>query len=111
MALSDRTSAGVIRVVQNLSLEKPSTKFAEGIVKKITPGKTLVVLGDGRTTPGVPTPLEKCFRNLPYVKALQVEGLNVKDILWSDYLLVDERALPKIWQRLEFPVRRRVNGE
>ena len=105
MALKDRTDGDAVKVVRGMEVEKPSTRYALEVVRRFGDGKTLVVLGDGRPAKGVPSPLEKSFRNLEKVKALQVEGLNVRDILNSDQVLIDERAVERIWERLRYPVR------
>jgi len=42
----------------------------------------------------------RSFRNLPYLKVLPVEGLNVYDILWADHLVITKPSLEKIYERL-----------
>ena len=82
-ALSAKAEAGAIRVLESLSLEKPSTKAMHSLLQGVgAQGKALVVL------PGRDEVLEKSVRNLPQVRILTVQGLNVYDILKADTLIM-----------------------
>jgi len=82
-ALSAKAEAGAIRVLESLSLEKPSTKAMHSLLQGVgARGKALVVL------PGRDEVLEKSVRNLPQVRILTVQGLNVYDILKADTLIM-----------------------
>jgi large subunit ribosomal protein L4 len=82
-ALSAKAEAGAIRVLESLSLEKPSTKAMRSLLQGVgAQGKALVVL------PGRDEVLEKSVRNLPHVRILTVQGLNVYDILKADTLIM-----------------------
>ncbi|RME09512.1 MAG: 50S ribosomal protein L4, partial [Aquificota bacterium] len=74
----------------------PRTKKAVELLKKlgIDGEKVLVVL------PQKEEVAYKSFRNLPYVRVLPVEGLNVYDMLWADKLLLTAQSLEKIYERL-----------
>jgi large subunit ribosomal protein L4 len=82
-ALSAKAQAGALRVLESLSLEKPSTKAMRSLLKGLgAQGKALVVL------PGRDEVMEKSVRNLPEVRVLTVQGLNVYDILKADTLIM-----------------------
>ncbi len=97
MALSLKAKENNLLLVDSLDLgEVPKTKRAVEVLKNlgIYPQKVLVVL------PQKEEVIYKSFRNLPYVRVLPVEGLNVYDILWADKLLITSQALEKIYERL-----------
>ena len=82
-ALTSKAQAGAIRVLESLSLERPSTKAMVGLLKGAgVAGKALVVL------PARDETLEKSARNLPAVRVLTVQGLNVYDVLRADTLVL-----------------------
>jgi large subunit ribosomal protein L4 len=82
-ALTAKAKAGAIRLLESLSLEKPSTKAMQSLLQGVgARGKALVVL------PGRDEVLEKSVRNLPEVRILTVQGLNVYDILRADTLIM-----------------------
>jgi len=82
-ALTAKAQAGAIRLLESLSLEKPSTKAMRSLLQGVgAQGKALVVL------PGRDEVLEKSVRNLPQVRILTVQGLNVYDILKADTLIM-----------------------
>ncbi|QID32960.1 50S ribosomal protein L4 [Pampinifervens florentissimum] len=97
MALSLKAKENNLLLVDSLDLgDVPKTKKAIEVLKNlgIYPQKVLVVL------PQKEEVIYKSFRNLPYVRVLPVEGLNVYDILWADKLLITSQALEKIYERL-----------
>ncbi len=97
MALSLKAKENNLLLVDSLDLgDVPKTKKAIEVLKNlgIYPQKVLVVL------PQKEEVIYKSFRNLPYVRVLPVEGLNVYDILWADKLLITSPALEKIYERL-----------
>jgi len=82
-ALTTKAQAGAIRVLESLSLERPNTKAMAGLLKGAgVAGKALVVL------PARDETLEKSARNLPAVRVLTVQGLNVYDVLNADTLVL-----------------------
>ncbi len=97
MALSLKAKENNLLLVDSLDLgDVPKTKKAIEVLKNLGlyPQKVLVVL------PQKEEVIYKSFRNLPYVRVLPVEGLNVYDILWADKLLITSQALEKIYERL-----------
>ncbi len=98
MALSDKAQNGAILFVDSIDLGKePKTKKALEFLREkgIDTRRVLIVL------PSKDEIVYKSFRNLPNVRVLSVEGLNVYDILWSDTLVVLRSALDGIYKRVE----------
>lgn len=95
-ALSAKAEAGAIRVLDALSLEKPSTKTFRVLLETLgVQGRALVVL------PQEDEVVMKSARNLPAVTVLPARGLNVYDVLQADTLLLTREALALIgeaWQ-------------
>ena len=82
-ALTSKAQAGAIRLLESVSLEKPSTKQMRGMLQAVgAQGKALVVL------PARDEVVEKSARNLPEVRVLTVRGLNVYDILNANTLVL-----------------------
>lgn len=82
-ALTTKAQAGAIRLLESVSLEKPSTKQMRGMLQTVgVQGKALVVL------PARDEVVEKSARNLPEVRVLTVRGLNVYDVLKADTLVL-----------------------
>ncbi len=97
MALSLKAKENNLLVVDSLDLgDTPKTKRAVEVLKNlgIDQKKVLVVL------PQKEEVAYKSFRNLPHVRVLPVEGLNVYDMLWADKVLMTSDALEKIYERL-----------
>jgi large subunit ribosomal protein L4 len=95
-ALSAKAEAGRIRVLDALSLEKPSTKAFRALLETLqVRGRALVIL------PQDDEVVMKSARNLPAVKVLPARGLNVYDVLEADTLLLTREALAlvgEVWQ-------------
>ncbi|MBI2080593.1 MAG: 50S ribosomal protein L4 [candidate division NC10 bacterium] len=95
-ALSAKAEAGAIRVLDTLSLEKPSTKTFRAFLETLgVQGRALVVLAQEDEV------VMKSARNLPAVTVLPARGLNVYDVLAADTLLLTREALALIgeaWQ-------------
>ena len=88
-ALSLRAQEGRLVVVQDLGLGEIKTKKAALVFQKLAEQNTLVIDGENRT-------LELSIRNLPRVKYLSVDGLNVFDILKYPNLVVTEPMIRHI---------------
>jgi len=88
-ALSLRAQEGRLVVVQDLGLGDIKTKKAALVFQKLAEQNTLVIDGENRT-------LELSIRNLPRVKYLSVDGLNVFDILKYPNLVVTEPMIRHI---------------
>jgi large subunit ribosomal protein L4 len=82
-ALTTKAQSGAIRLLESVSLEKPSTKQMRGMLQSVgVQGKALVVLSARDEV------VEKSARNLPQVRVLTVRGLNVYDVLKADILVL-----------------------
>jgi large subunit ribosomal protein L4 len=94
MALSSKLQAKEIVVVDKFELEQIKTKDFVDILKNLKLTKTLIV------TEGENENLERSSRNVPGVKVLRHEGLNVYDILKYKTLILLEPAIKHIEGRL-----------
>ena len=89
-ALSARYKDECMTVVNSLELEQISTKGFAAVLDRFELKKTLIVV-DGENTN-----LELSARNLPFVKVLRAEGVNVYDILKYPNLVMTEAAVDQI---------------
>ena len=89
-ALSARFKAERMTVVNALDLEKISTKSFAEVLDRFELKKALIVV-DGENAK-----LELSARNLPFVKVLRAEGVNVYDVLKYPNLVLTEGAVDQI---------------
>jgi large subunit ribosomal protein L4 len=89
-ALSVRFKNESMTVVNALDLEQVSTKNFAAVLDRFELKKALIVVD------GVNTNLELSARNLPFVKVLRAEGVNVYDILKYPNLVMTEAAIDQI---------------
>ncbi len=89
-ALSARFKDECMTVVNSLELEQVSTKGFAAVLDRFELKKALIVV-DGENTN-----LELSARNLPFVKVLRAEGVNVYDILKYPNLVMTEAAVDQI---------------
>jgi large subunit ribosomal protein L4 len=89
-ALSARYKDECMTVVNSLELEQISTKGFAAVLDRFELKKALIVV-DGENTN-----LELSARNLPFVKVLRAEGVNVYDILKYPNLVMTEAAVDQI---------------
>ncbi|MDY0269365.1 50S ribosomal protein L4 [Trichloromonas sp.] len=89
-ALSARFQAEKLTVLNTIELEKISTKSFAEVLKRFELDKALVVVsGDNKN-------LELSARNLPNVKVLRAEGVNVYDVMKYPHLIVTEGAVSQL---------------
>lgn len=93
-ALSDRFKAKRLLVVDQLELKEVKTKFLDSILKKNLQLEQVLVVDDPNRN------LELSGRNLPKVKVLRTEGLNVYDIIRNEWVVFTKRAVQGIENRL-----------
>jgi large subunit ribosomal protein L4 len=93
-ALTTRYQEANVKVLDKLALDTISTKKFYAIVKGLSLTKPLVVV-DGRDDV-----LERSARNIPYVKVLRVEGLNVYDVMRHEQFVVTLDAVKRIEEAL-----------
>jgi len=94
-ALSLKVSESAFTVVDKLELDKPKTSEAVAILNKLGfTGKSLLVLGKGDKN------VELSFRNIPGIKIILPNRLNVYDLLNAKQVLCARDALAGIQERL-----------
>lgn len=93
-ALSDRVKAQRLLVIDEIKLGAPKTKELFAVIKtKLGLDKVLVVDQANAT-------LERTGRNIPRVRVLRSEGINVYDIVRHDWLLMTKGAAEAVQGRL-----------
>lgn len=95
MALSSRALVDRLFVAEGFpEIDNPKTKIMKNYLRNLGTESALIVLPERNRS------LEKSVSNLPKVKVLAVEGLNVYDILNYEHLIIDKEALSKIEAKL-----------
>ena len=93
-ALSDRVKAKRLLVVDEFKLSAPKTKaFNELLAKKWDLTKVLIVDDANKN-------LELSGRNIPKIKVLRTEGINVYDIVRYDWVILTQRAVKAVETKL-----------
>lgn len=94
-ALSAKIAAREVRILEDLTMDRPSTKTFQSLLKGLgITGKVLVVTSQREEA------VEKSARNLPRVKVLLAQGVNVSDVLNADVILFTREALVKVEETL-----------
>jgi large subunit ribosomal protein L4 len=93
-ALSLKNRDGKIIVVDKLELEEAKTKLMAKALAELNVTSALIVI------PQPDEKVERSSRNIPAVKVLRVEGLNVYDLLRYEHLILTEGALKLLEERL-----------
>jgi large subunit ribosomal protein L4 len=93
-ALSLKNREGKIIIVEQLELAQAKTKLMAAALAELNVSNALVVLARADEK------IERSSRNLPHVKVLRVEGLNVYDLMRHEHLVLTEDALKLIEERL-----------
>lgn len=93
-ALSLKNRDGKIIVVDKLELEAAKTKLMVAALAQLKIASALIVIAQPDVN------LERSARNLPRIKVLRVEGLNVYDLLRYDHLVLTVGALKLLEERL-----------
>lgn len=94
MALSSKLQEKALVVIDRFDLEQAKTKKFVTALKALDLKSALIVTEAGND------PLELSARNVPAVKVLRTDGLNVFDILKYDTLVLLEPAIKSIEGRL-----------
>lgn len=94
--ISSRAKEGCVKVIEGLSVSLPKTKAMREILKslELAGKKTLLILG------GNDKNLKLAGRNIPKLKIIQVEGLNIYDLLNCDWVVLQKEALPGFMEAL-----------
>jgi large subunit ribosomal protein L4 len=93
-ALSLKNRDGKIIVVDKLELEEAKTKLMVKALAELSVTSALIVLSRPDAT------IERSSHNIPAVKVLRVEGLNVYDLVRYEHLILTEGALKLLEERL-----------
>jgi large subunit ribosomal protein L4 len=94
MALSSKFQEKTIRVLNDFELDEIKTQKFINIMNALDLNKTLIISDKENRN------LELSSRNVPEVKVMRTEGLNVYDILKYDYLVLMQGSLDAIEGRL-----------
>jgi large subunit ribosomal protein L4 len=94
MALSSKFQEKTIRVINDFELDEIKTQKFVNIMNILDLNKTLIISDKENLN------LELSSRNVPEVKVMRTEGLNVYDILKYDYLVLMQGSLDAIEGRL-----------
>jgi large subunit ribosomal protein L4 len=96
-ALSDRLKSERLLVVDEFKLLEVKTKALDTLLKKkLNLDQVLIVDGENRE-------LELAGRNIPKLKVLRTEGLNVYDIIRNEWIVMTKRAVQAVEARLAQP--------
>ncbi len=94
MALSSKLETDALRILNELELNEIKTRNFVEILEKLNLNSTLIITDRENRN------LELSSRNVPAVKVMRTEGLNVYDILKYDNLVLLEGSLKGIEGRL-----------
>jgi large subunit ribosomal protein L4 len=94
MALSQKVLDDEFRVIDQFKLDRIKTKDFVELMDRFELGKTLIVL------PEPDEIIEKSARNIPNVKVLRSEGLNVYDLLDYHVVILSRECVGRIEEAL-----------
>ncbi len=94
MALSSKFQEETLTVLDNISLDAIKTKAFAAILSDLAIDNALIVTSEKDVN------LELSSRNLPDVKIMRTEGLNVYDVLKYNHLVLLEPSIKQIEGRL-----------
>jgi len=93
-ALSLKRKEEKLVIVDRFDLEEPKTKLFAKLLDELKLKSTVVL------TAGDDDKVTRAARNLPKVKVVRIEGLNVYDLMRYDSLLLEEQTLKTLEERL-----------
>ena len=94
MALTDKLQADRLIVVSGFDLPEIKTRDFVEAMENFKVDRALIVTHERNEV------LEKSSRNVPWVKVMRHEGLNVYDILRHEHLFLDQSAISMIEEAL-----------
>ncbi len=94
MALTDKVLSDHFIVVDSFQFSEIKTKNFVEVMKRFDVDKALIVTEDKSVN------LEKSSKNVPWIKVMRHEGINVYDILKYDHFILEQSAIPKIEEAL-----------
>jgi large subunit ribosomal protein L4 len=95
MALTSRVSEQKLTVVKSIELAEVKTKAFAAVADKLGLGKTLIVAKDADEK------LVLSARNMPHIKVIEADKLNVYDVLLYPELVMLETAAQDVQERLK----------
>jgi large subunit ribosomal protein L4 len=93
-ALSDRVKANRMLVVDEFKLDKIKTKTLVDLLRDKFQIEQVLIVDDANQN------LELSGRNIPRIKVLRTEGINVYDIIRHDWVVITKRAVQAVESRL-----------
>ncbi len=93
-ALSLKNRDGKLIIVDKFELEEAKTKIMCKALAELNVSSALIAIAQADEK------IERSARNLPKVKVLRVEGLNVYDLMRHEHLILTEGALKLLEERL-----------
>lgn len=90
-ALSAKAAEEQIVVVQELAIDTPKTRWMEQVLANLGVDSSALVL-----LPEKSPPVEMSARNLPDVKTLRAQYLNIRDLFTYDYVIMPLSAIQAI---------------
>ena len=94
-ALKAKIDDEALVVVNELKVEQGKTKEAVEILKKFEADRKVLIVFANEDEKMI-----RAFRNIPFVKLLNVKGLNVYDVINSRKIILLEESLPRITEVL-----------
>jgi len=94
-ALSLKLKDNKLLILDKIKLEKPRTRGFKEICDRFELDKALFLIGEKSET------VEKSARNLQEVKMLRAQGINVRDLLRFNWLVLDLEALKQVSEALK----------
>jgi large subunit ribosomal protein L4 len=90
-ALSVKLASDQVRVLDDLKLDAPKTREMEAVLSNLSiSSSALILLGEPNVS------VQKSASNIPDVKTLRAQYLNVRDLLYYDYVLMPLGAIKAI---------------
>jgi large subunit ribosomal protein L4 len=94
-ALSLKVQEGLLKVVTGIDISEPKTKQLVGFLRDLrVENLALILLAEDNPH------VQLAGRNLPNVKVLRVEGVNIYDLLSYDSVICAKDALAKLQERV-----------
>lgn len=94
MALSDKVKNERLVVLDGFDLPDIKTKGFVGVMGNFEIRKALIVTEEKKEN------LERSSKNVPWVKVMRFQGINVYDILTHDHLVLEQSVIGKIQEAL-----------
>jgi len=94
-AIADRQRSGALVLVDRIELPEAKTKRVVEMLGALGLAGSVLIVTAGRDEA-----LERAARNLPYVRVLRTEGVNVLDVLRHKSLVLTQEAMQALAERV-----------